>query len=109
MAKFRSCSPQGRFHGFQKLPVPRKLFLARGVGPGCAKFTLSRAETGVFWIQGDDIRVIFVRRGPAKFQPDLSPASQLDIDLRQQFGVKQRAMQHAVAAVDPIAGAKGIE
>ena len=42
-------------------------------------------------------------------EPDLPPAGQLDIDLRQQLGVEQRAVPGAVAAVDAIAGAQRVE
>ena len=42
-------------------------------------------------------------------QPDLAPAGQLDINLREQFGIKQRAVAGAVAAIDPIAGAQRIK
>src|SRR3954471_13033398 len=42
-------------------------------------------------------------------QADLATARQLDIDLRKQLGVEQRAMLHAMAAVDPEAHAQGVE
>ena len=42
-------------------------------------------------------------------EPDLPPAGQLDIDLRQQFGIEQRPMLDPVRAIDPVAGAQRIE
>ena len=44
-----------------------------------------------------------------QFEADLATAHQLDIDLREQFGIEQRAVQGAVAAVYAIARAQRIE
>src|SRR5688572_21999883 len=46
---------------------------------------------------------------PRQLEPDLAPAGQLDIDLRQQLGVEQRAVLDPVAAVDAVAGAQRVE
>ena len=40
---------------------------------------------------------------------DLPPAGELDVDLRQQLGVEQRAVPDAVTAVDPVTRAQGVE
>ena len=42
-------------------------------------------------------------------QPDLPPAAQFDIDLREQLRVEQRAVDGAVAAVDAVAVAQRIQ
>src|SRR5690606_4992722 len=42
-------------------------------------------------------------------QTDLATASELHIDLREQLGIEQRAMPDAVAAIDAVAHAQGIE
>ena len=42
-------------------------------------------------------------------QPDLASAGQLDINLRKQLGIKQRAVAGAMAAINPIAGAQRIK
>src|SRR5687767_3360275 len=44
-----------------------------------------------------------------ELEPDLAPAAQFDIDLRQQLGVEQRAVLHAVTAIDPVAGAQRVK
>ena len=36
-------------------------------------------------------------------QPDLSPAHQFDIDLRQQLRVEERAVQDPVGSIDSVA------
>ena len=35
-------------------------------------------------------------------QANLTPAGQLDVDLREQFCIEQRAVAGAVAAIDPV-------
>src|SRR3546814_2570337 len=40
---------------------------------------------------------------------DLTATGQLDIDLREQLRVEQRAVEHTVAAIDAETGAQGIE
>ena len=40
---------------------------------------------------------------------DLPTASQLNIQLRQQLGIEQRAVLDAVAPVNSIAGAQGVQ
>src|SRR5690606_30352748 len=42
-------------------------------------------------------------------KPDLPAAGELDIDLREQLRVEERAVQHAVTAVDPVTHAKRVE
>ena len=54
-------------------------------------------------------RLYLERRGFTQPETDLATAGQLDIDLRKQLRIKQRAVQHAVAAVDPVARAERIE
>ena len=52
----------------------------------------------------------FIRKnivGEAK--ADLPTASQLNIQLRQQLGIEQRAVLDAVAPVNSIAGAQGVQ
>jgi hypothetical protein len=44
-----------------------------------------------------------------QLKADLAPAGQLDIDLCEQFGVEQCAVQGAVAAIYAIPGAQRIE
>src|SRR3546814_5639591 len=44
-----------------------------------------------------------------KTEADLTAAGQLDVKLGQQFGVEQRAMLDAVAAVDAVTGAERIQ
>ena len=46
-----------------------------------------------------------IDRSAGKFEPDLAPAGQFDLNLRQQFGIEQRAVAGAVAAIDPVTGA----
>src|SRR5690606_2174799 len=42
-------------------------------------------------------------------EADLAAAGKLDVDLREQLGIEQRAVQHAVAAIDPVARAQRVE
>src|SRR3546814_1233039 len=49
------------------------------------------------------------RSGGRETEADLPPAGHFDIEMREQFGVEQRAMLDAVAAVDAIAGAERVE
>ena len=42
-------------------------------------------------------------------KPDLAPAGQFDIDLREQLRVEQGAMLDALRAIDPEAAAQGVE
>lgn len=44
-----------------------------------------------------------------QFEPDLATAGKFDIDLSKQFGIQQRAVQCAVAAVDAVTHAQGIQ
>ncbi len=61
---------------------------------------------------GDDRRCEvddFLDRFADQAKPDLPPPGQLDIDLRQKLGVEQRAVMDAVAAIDAVARAQGVE
>ena len=46
---------------------------------------------------------------PPSCEADLPPAGQLDIDLGEQLCIEQRAVLDPVAAIDPVAGAQGVE
>src|SRR5688500_13374910 len=69
--------------------------------PGRAIFALARVER-IDLDQG-------LRGFGSQREADLAAASELDIDLREQLGVEQRAVAHPVAAVDAVAGAQRIE
>jgi len=60
-----------------------------GAVPGCG-----RAGVG-----GDRIRLAH------EAKPDLAAAGEFDIDLREQFGIEQRAVLHTVRAINAVTGA----
>ena len=59
------------------------------------------------WTESADRDAIIFDVG-GKFETDLPPSGQFDIDLRQQFGIEQRAVFHPVAAIDTVAAAQGL-
>lgn len=80
----------------------RQFRLARRMGSGGPEGAFARRQgdgggnKGVLGIGG-------------QLKPDLAAAGQLDIDLGEQFGVKQRPVPGTVAAVDSITGAQRVE
>src|SRR6478752_1702805 len=67
-----------------------------------------RAEFAMTWPEYSD----FDRGGRAfggERKADLPPAGEFDIDLREQLGIEQRAVEHAVAAIDSVTHAERVE
>jgi len=60
-------------------------------------------------VRGLGGRLAHHRRVDREAQSDLPPAGQLDIDLREQLRVEQRAVECARAEVDSVARAQGVE
>lgn len=97
-------SPERVFDPGHELPVPYKFFSRRSMRSRCTP----RPFRG--FAHGDQILCgNWIDRFGRKFQSNLTPTFQFDIDLREQLGIEQGTVLHAVAAVDAIAGAECIE
>ena len=102
MRETGSVEPERRFHRFEKRGVRGEFSLAWPMRAGGAELALT---LGLAWSDRSAIVAALSRQA----QPDLASAGQLDINLCEQFGIEQRAVAGAVAAIDPIAGAQRIE
>ena len=101
-----STRPQGVFDRLDELLVSSQFFRSRTMRPRFARDALADIGSGVH-----SIGTTRSDRGGLgrKLEADLSAAIELDIDLREQFGVEQRAVLDPVAAIDPVSRTQRVE